>query len=123
VAVKGGTGAWTRVGIGLQVGLAVALAAAVATMLTWLSTRPGLWTRIDLTADSRQTLDPTLAALIERLPRRVTAEVFFRAPDEPLTAVGLEAQARMRELLIVAVNQLPEKLAIVEQGRCGYINR
>ena len=86
----------------------------MAGMLTWLSVRPGLWTRFDLTQDRRQTLDPTLAALIEKLPRKVTAEVFFRPPDEPLTQVGLEAQQRMRELLFVAVSQLPEKLAHVE---------
>ena len=114
--MKGGTGTWTRVGIGLQVLVSVLLAGAAAVLLTWLSVRPGLWGRVDLTEDSRQTLDESLSTLIESLPRTVTAEVFFRQLDAPLREVGIEAQQRMLELLIVARNQLPEKLRVIEHN-------
>jgi hypothetical protein len=113
--VRRGTGRWTRVSIGLQVALALGLAAACAATLTWLAARPGLWLRVDLTAEGRQTVDAALAGLIEKLPRSTTAEVFFRPLDEPFTAVGAEAQRRMVELLEVARNQFPGKLVVLER--------
>jgi hypothetical protein len=113
--VSRGTGRWTRVSIGLQVALAVGLAAACAGTLTWLAARPGLWLRVDLTADGRQTVDAALARLIDGLPRSTTAEVFFRPLDPPYTQAGAEAQRRMVELLKVARNQFPGKLVVIER--------
>ena len=113
-AARGGTGTWTRISILLQVSLIVVLAGAAAALATWLSTRPGLWARLDTTALGRNTLDASLALLIEKLPRVATAEVFFRDLEPPLDAVGFEAQQRMRELLVVARNQFPHELKVID---------
>ena len=112
--MRRGTGTWTRLSIGLEVALVIALAAFAAGILTWLSTRPGWWKRVDLTAEGRQTVDAGLAQLLAKLPRPATAEVFFRRLDPPLFEAGAEAQGRMLELLIVASNQFPEKLAVID---------
>ena len=112
----GGTGPWTKLLIFLQVSLVVLLAWAAAAIATWLSARPGLWGRWDATALGRNTLDPVLAQLIEKLPRETTAEIFFRPLEKPLDTVGFEAQERMRELLIVANNQLPHKLKVIDHN-------
>jgi hypothetical protein len=107
------TGGWTRARLGVQVALALALAAAAAGAITWLSERPGLRKRIDLTASGRNTLDPRLSELLAALPERVFVDVFFRPVVKPLTEVGAEAQTRMHELLTVAQNQEPEKIKVV----------
>ena len=109
-----GTGPWTRLGIFLQVAGVVVLAAAAASLLTWLSTRPGLHARWDLTASGRNTLPPELAGLIDKLPEKVSIEIFFRPLDAPFTKAGLEAQNRMRQLLFVALNDRPDKLRVVD---------
>lgn len=110
----GATGRWTKVSILAQVVLVVVLAGGAAGILTWLSSRPGLWARIDVTAVQRNTLDQTLEGLLESVPRKVTAEVFFRPLERPLENVGFEAQRRMSELLNVALNQMPHKIAVIE---------
>jgi len=109
-----GTGRWTRLGIGVQVLAVVLLAAAATALATWLAGRPGLRWRADVTATGRNTLDPVLAQIIERLPERATIEVFFRAMPEPLRAAASDAQQRMAELLFVAQNQFPERLRVVQ---------
>mgnify|MGYP001296145246 CR=1 FL=1 len=68
MAVRRGTGVWTRLSIGLEVAGPVGLAALAAGILTWLSARPGLWARVDLTAEGRQTVDAGLAALLTTAP-------------------------------------------------------
>ena len=109
-----GTGTGTRLAIFAQVALSVALAAAVAGLATWLSARPALRRRFDLTALKTNTLDDSLGELIAKLPQRASVDVFFRPLDPPLGNVGAEAQRRMRELLVVARNQFPDKLRVEE---------
>lgn len=109
-----GTGSWTRLGIFLQVAAVVVLAAVAAGLSTWLSARPGLRARWDLTATGRNTLDPVLAELIEKLPEKASVEIFFRPVEKPLDAVGFQAQNEMRELLFVALNGFPHKLRVVD---------
>lgn len=109
-----GTGRWTRLWIGLQVTFVVLLAAACAGLATWLAGRPGLRWRVDATAAGRNTLDPTLAAIVERLPGRVDLEVFFRPVPGPWRDAVQEAQQRTSELLRVAANRHPDKLRLVE---------
>jgi hypothetical protein len=107
-----GVGRWTKTAISAQVAAATLLAALAAGLFTWIAARPQLRWRADLTALKTNTLDPTLAELIEKLPGRVGVEVFFRPLDPPLTVAGGEAQQRMGELLQVARNQYPDKLRV-----------
>lgn len=113
-AGRGGTGAWSRSALFLQVFGVVALALLGAMLVTYLGTLPGLRKRFDLTAVGSNTLDDTLAELVEKLPEPVLVEVFFRPFDYPLTRVGAEAQGRMSQLLHVARNQFPEKVRVRE---------
>jgi hypothetical protein len=107
-----GTGTGTRLAIFAQVALSIALAAAVAGLVTWLSARPALRRRFDLTTLKTNTLDASLGELIAKLPERASVDVFFRPLDPPLAGVGAEAQRRMRELLAVARNQFPDQLRV-----------
>lgn len=97
-------GEWTRASIALQVTLTVVLAVAAAGILTWLSERPGLRWRKDLTAGGENTLHPATMTVIDALPDGdpVVIDVFFRPEPAPLTAVAGEAQARFFKLLVLA---------------------
>lgn len=109
-----GTGVGTRLSIGLQVAITVALAVAAAGMVTWLSERPGLRKRIDLTASGVNTLSPQTRTVLDSLPEdsSVAIDVFFRPLEAPLTAVAGEAQARFFELLVLADSEAYGKLEI-----------
>lgn len=109
---RGGTGLWSRKAIALQVAFVVVLAAAGAVLLSYLASLSALRARIDLTATASNTLDATLASLVEKLPEQVSIESFFRPVDPPLTQVGAEAQAKTVELLSVARSQFPDKLRV-----------
>lgn len=109
---RGGTGAWSRSALSAQVLGVIVLAFLGAALVTYLASLPGLRKRVDLTAMGSNTLDPVLAEIIEKLPEKVTIEVFFRPLDAPLTRVGAEAQSRMAELLFVARHQFPDKLRV-----------
>jgi len=113
-AGRGGTGAWSRSALSLQVFGVVALVLAGAVLVTYIATLPGLRRRFDLTAMGSNTLDATLAGLVEKLPEPVLVEVFFRPFDYPLTRVGAEAQGRMSQLLHVARNQFPDRVKVRE---------
>ncbi len=97
-------GKWSRFSIGAQVTLTVLLAVAAAGMLTWLSERPGLRWKKDLTASQENTLSPKLMTVLDTLPDGdpVDVDVFFRPAEMPLTAVAAEAQARFFKTLILA---------------------
>ena len=97
-------GTLTRLAIGVQVGLTVALAVAAAAMATWLSERPGLRERIDLTAAGVNTLAPATMTVLDALPdgEPVVVDVFFRKVEAPLTAVAGEAQDRFFKTLVLA---------------------
>ena len=110
-----GTGRWTRAGIAAQVLALVLLAAGAASLVTWLTGRPGLHRRLDLTATARNTLDPVLAGILASLPETATVEVFFRPLPGPWRTAGEEAQGRMSELLFVAHNQFPARLDVIQQ--------
>lgn len=109
-----GTGTGTRLAILAQVALSVLLAAGIAGLATWLAGRPALRRRIDLTALRTNTLDEALGDVIAKLPQRASIDVFFRPIDPPLASVAAEAQRKMRELLVVARNQFPDKLRVEE---------
>jgi hypothetical protein len=111
-----GTGRWTRLAIALQVAAVALLAASAAVLATWLSGRPGLRVRADVTAARRNTLDAVLARIAEKLPQRATVEVFFRPMTGPFGPAVSDAQTRMRELLFVASNQFPDRLQVIEHN-------
>jgi hypothetical protein len=98
----------------LLVGSTTLLAAGVAGAVTWLTERPILHARFDLTAAGRNTLAPALAELIDKLPERVYVDAFFQDLDNPMTRVGREAQGRMAEILFVAQAYAPDKLKVVD---------
>ena len=58
---EGGTNAWVRLRIGLQVALVIVVAAGCAYVATWLAARPGLARQFDWTAERRNTLPAELA--------------------------------------------------------------
>lgn len=96
-------GAWTRLGLGLQVGLSALLAVGVAVLLTWLAERPGIRLRLDLTEAGENTLDETTRGLLERLPEGETIEIdaFLRPLPEPLHDLSIEAIDRTLRLLML----------------------
>lgn len=104
----------TKLSIGAQVSALVLLAFSCAALLTWLSSRPGLRARVDLTTSKLNTLDPALAGLIEKAKDRIGVDVFFQAEAAPLDQVAAEAQRRMRELLYIARSQFPSKFRHVD---------
>jgi gliding motility-associatede transport system auxiliary component len=113
-SAESAVGPWTRWRYGAQVAATVVLAAAAAGLVTWLTERPGLHRRFDLSASRINTLDPQLSELIEKLPERALVHVFFPPVRSPLTEVGGEIQQRTHDLLVLAQNQLPEKLKLID---------
>jgi len=109
-----GTGRGTRLMYAVLVGTTTLLAAGVAGAVTWLTERPILHARFDLTAAGSNTLAPALAELIDKLPGRVHVDTFFQDLDNPLTGVGREAQGRMAEILFLAQAHAPDKLKVVD---------
>ncbi len=104
----------SKLSIGAQVLALVALAFAAAVMITWLSARPGLRARYDLTTAKLNTLDPALADLISKAKSRIGVDFFFQPQAPPLDRVAAEAQRRMRELLFVARSQFPSKFRFID---------
>lgn len=104
----------SKFSIGVQVLSLVALAFAAAVLLTWLSARPGLRARFDLTTAKLNTLDPALADLIGKAKARISVDFFFQPEAQPLDRIAAEAQRRMRELLFVARSQFPSKFRYID---------
>ena len=93
-------GRWRRIGIGVQSSLAALLALLGAALAVDVS--DWRYARIDLSAASRNTLDPAVLDVIDQLPEPVVVDVFFRPLAQPYELVSLQAQSRMLELLRVA---------------------
>jgi hypothetical protein len=91
----------------------VGLALTITVGLGWLSGRPGLRQRIDLTAEGENTLDVQLQALLDQLEGKVEFHVFFRPFDPWLQDVGARIQERMFEILLLAEERNPEKVELV----------
>ena len=96
-----GTGTLVRAGLVLRTGLAVLLAGAVAIGLTWLSERPGVRVRFDLTAANENTLQAETQRKLEALSADQTLEIdaFFVSYVEPMSAIGAELHSRFFRLL------------------------
>ena len=92
-----------RASLLLQVGLTSLLAGTLAIGLTWLSERPGLRVRYDLTADGENTFDEETRRLLESLPDDVPLEMdaFFVSFIPPMTEEGANIQARFDRFLVL----------------------
>lgn len=70
--------------------------------------------RLDLTSSAQNTLDPTSASVLDKLPADVVVDVFFSASEPPFHQVGPLVQARMRRVLRLAADQSGERITIVD---------
>jgi len=107
------TGTGTRLWIAAQVGLTALLAVLAVLVLTWLSERPGLRKRFDLTADAQNTLDLATTELLEDLQDDVTIDVFFRPLERPFTEIAAVVQERMFSLLLLVDETAMGKISLV----------
>ena len=96
-----GMGKATRLGLALQVALMTVLAGVLAICLTWLSERPGLRVRFDLTSSGENSFDDETQRLLAALPDDVPLEMdaFFVSLVPPMTQIGAEIQGRFFRLL------------------------
>ena len=96
-----GTGKLKRLEIMAQVTITALLAGVLAIGLTWLSERPGLRVRYDLTASGQNSFDEETQRLLSALPDDVQLEVdaFFVSFVPPMTQLGAELQGRFFRLL------------------------
>lgn len=96
-----GTSRATRARIALQVATTVLLALVAAVLLDWLSERPGLRMRFDLTSDESNTLSPASLEVLERLPVDAKLDVFFQGRDleGPFLPLGRQVQEHTRKVL------------------------
>ena len=97
----GGTGAATRLGIGLQVALTGLLALGAVLLVNWLAGRPGIRMRLDLTEKGMNTLSTATLGVLERLEEPIRIDVFFRGEEQPLTNVAEEVMQRTYRLLVL----------------------
>jgi hypothetical protein len=91
-----------RLGIAAQVLGTVLLGLAAVFLVNWLSGRPGLRLRVDLTAAGENTLDPATVEILEQLEQPVIVDVFFRGEAPPLSSIAGQAMERVFRLLILA---------------------
>ena len=105
-------GPWRRISLGLQVLGTVLLGMAVVFLLNWLSGRPGLRLRLDLTAAGTNTLDPATVSILESLPEPITVDVFYRGEPAPLDAVAGQVMERVFRLLILASDEAAGHLIV-----------
>jgi len=103
-----GSGAAFRLRTFALVSFNVLLALAVTLGVIWLSGRPGLRHRIDLTSEGENTLDLELSELLDRLPGPLRIDVFFRPYDPWLAEIGGAIQERMFKILLLAEEHRPD---------------
>lgn len=105
-------GRWTRASLSLQVALVVLLSFVAAALVVFVTSRPDLRWRVDLTASGRNSLDPQTVQLLRDLPESAAVDIFYRAAAGPLGPPLAEVEAEFRELLFVATEQVPESLDV-----------
>ena len=86
-----GTGTVVRLGIAGQVALGVILASAIAIGITWLSERPGIRLRVDLTAAGENSFHEETLRKLEALPGRPSD------PEEHYRLTGDRAWRNLEE--------------------------
>ncbi|MDP6409143.1 MAG: GldG family protein [Planctomycetota bacterium] len=120
-ASERGTGRATRLGIAATVSLNLALAAGAAGGLTWLAARPGLRSRIDLTAGGENTLDANSREVLDGVQGEepILVDVFLRPLPAPLDQISARAQQRLAGLLRLAWEQRPELVRLTHHALAG----
>lgn len=99
-----------RVRIFALVALNVALALAATLTVVWLSGRPGLKRRVDLTQARSNTIDEQISDLLDGLDGEVELDAFLRPFDPPLVEVGGELQERLFGELMLTQEYAPQKV-------------
>lgn len=105
------SGRWTRVALGLQAALAAVLAVVAA--LFAVEVADWRYWRVDLSLARKNSLDPAVLDVIEKLPEPVTVDVFFRGLRSPYDGVAAQAQARTLEYLRVVGEARRDRLEVV----------
>lgn len=105
------SGRWTRARFGAQ----AILAALLAVVAALFAVEVGDWrfVRIDLSSARKNTLDPAVLDVIEKLPEKVTIDVFFQPLSQPYAAVSQQAGQRVLEYLLVVSQARRDKLEVV----------
>lgn len=115
--VPGGTGVGTRILIFAQVTVLLVLATALTGLVTWVLQRPALHVRWDLTEGDSASLDPATLDLLDKLPSKVSVEIFLDEPQHQhpkVAPIAAEAGGRFRGLLHLALHSAPTKLEVTE---------
>jgi len=95
-------GRWKRFSFGLQATLAALLAGGAA--LLAVDVADWRYVRVDLSLTGRNSLDPALLDLVDKLPEPVVVDVFLRPLSGPYRDVSLRARQRTLDLLSVAAS-------------------
>jgi hypothetical protein len=93
---------WTRLALGLRAACAALLAGGAALLVVDLA--DWRYARLDLTRTSKNTLDPALLDLIDKLPEPVVVDAFLRTLKFPYTTLSNQASERLLEFLAVVQN-------------------
>jgi hypothetical protein len=94
----------------------VLLAGVLALSAAFLAVVAADWwyLRRDLSLAGRNSLDPAIEDLLERMPEKVHVDVFLRPLARPYEGVSAAAQQRFRELLFVAANAHRDRLELAD---------
>jgi len=105
------SGRWTRLSLGLQSLLAAVLAVVAA--LFAVEVADWRYWRFDLSLERKNSIDPAVLDVIEKLPEPVVVDVFFRSLRSPYDGVAALAQARTLEYLRVVGEARRDRLEVV----------
>lgn len=105
------SGRWTRARFGAQ----AILAALLSVVAALFAVEVGDWrfVRVDLSSARKNTLDPAVVDVIEKLPEHVTIDVFFQPLAARYAGVSQLAQQRVLEYLLVVSQARRDKLEVV----------
>lgn len=112
------TGRWTRARFGAQAVLAALLAVVAA--LFAVEVADWRFVRVDLSSARKNSLDPAVLDVIDKLPEKVTVDVFFRPLFEPYGAVSRVAQQRVLEYLQVVAQARRDKLEVLQHDPSAF---
>lgn len=103
-----GTGWFARFGIGVTVVLSTVLALLAVVLVNWLTSRPGVRQRFDLTQAGKNSLATATVGVLERLREqgaKVQVEILYRPDDPFLAAVEAELMSRTEAMLALVEDE------------------